>query len=130
MTIDFFEQLKANTARHPEHLAFQILGYKGRESYTYTQVIDEVSRIGSYLQQLGLGPGDTVGILMENHPRWGIAFLAAQSVGARIVPFDILHLSETLASLIQHSECKFLISSAEVLPKLEEIQGQLPERLP
>ena len=67
---------------------------------------------------------------MENHPRWGIAFLAAQSSGARIVPFDILHSAKTLAYLVQHSDCKYLISSEEFSPKLQKVQNLLPTPLP
>jgi long-subunit acyl-CoA synthetase (AMP-forming) len=53
---------------------------------------------------------------MEAHPRWGIVFLAAQSAGAVIVPLDILHEAETLAGLILHSGCSFLIVSERLTP--------------
>ena len=67
---------------------------------------------------------------MENHPRWGIAFLAAQSTGARIVPLDVLHDTQTLAGLIQHAECQFLISSETLLSEMKQIQQRLSEPLP
>lgn len=130
LTLDFFERLRENVRRLPEHVAMQGVSEAGRESFTYRQVGEEVARISRFLQSSGIGPGDQVGILLENHPRWGIAFLAVQSAGAVVVPFDILHDQETLAELIQHAECKFLISSQKLLSKFEEIQKLLPRPLP
>ncbi len=130
MTLDFFEQFRANLSKFPDRVALQGLYEDGRESFSYQQVADETAGIGLFLQRSGVEPGHAVGILMENHPRWGIAFLAAQSAGAVIVPFDIQHSDETLANLIQHSGCRFLIFSALVYPRLDGIQQRLPEPLP
>ena len=111
MTLDFFQCFNQRIQSTPNQIALQYADEKGSQSFTYSQIHQEASKIGMFLQQQGIGPGDAVGILMENHPRWGIAFLAAQSAGARIVPFDVLHNAETLSQLIQHAQCKFLISS-------------------
>ncbi len=129
MAADFFETLKKNAEARPDHVALQILGENGRESFTLSRIWDEIARISHFLRS-HIQPGNTLGILMENHPRWGIAFLAAQSAGARIVPFDLLHSSQTLAGLVRHSDCRYLISSQQALPTLREVQGLLPEPLP
>ena len=130
MTLDFFEQFREILKCSPDHVGLQSISERGRESFTYRQIGEEISKIGLFLQRSGIQSGDAVGLLMENHPRWGIAFLAAQSAGAIIVPFDIVHNVETLTHLIQHAECKFLISSEKLLPKLQEIQRRLPTPLP
>ena len=130
MTLDFFGQFRSNVSEFPDQVALQGL-YKGsKESFSYQQVADEAAKIGLFLQSVGIQPGNSVGILMENHPRWGIAFLAAHSAGSVIVPFDIQHSDETLAHLIQHAACRLLISSARFYPRLDGIQRQLPEPLP
>ena len=129
MSADFFATLQRNAETMPDHVALQILSESGREPFTMSRIRDEVAKISRFLS-VHIHPGDTVGILMENHPRWGISFLAAESAGALIVPFDILHSSETLAGLVQHSGCKYVISSQEVLAKLHEIQALLPQPLP
>jgi long-chain acyl-CoA synthetase len=130
MSLDFLKHFLENASRLPDHTAFQILDGDQREKYTYQQIEDEVRKISAYLARSGVTPDSTVGILMENHPRWAVAFMATLSTGARIVPFDIMHTSETLARLVFHSECSFLISSRELLPKLTEVQEQLSEPLP
>lgn len=130
MSFDYFEDFRVHLERRPTEVAFQSIGQQGRETFTYQQVGREISRLACYLHRQGIGAGNTVGILMENHPRWGIAFLAGMSAGATLVPFDILHDNETLAGLIQHSECDFLISSQKFLGNLQEIQRLLPRPLP
>lgn len=131
MTLDFFEQLEKQFRRMPDHTVFRYLASDGRrEAFTYRRVVQEAGKISLFLQCEGIRPGDAVGILMENHPRWGIAFLAAQSAGARTVPLDVEQECQTLARLIEHAECKFLVSSARLAPKLTEIQKLLPRSLP
>ncbi len=130
MPLDFFEQFRHNVDKMPQHEVLQALTDEGRDVFTYQRVADELKRVSLFLKNAGLKPGQAVGIVMENHPRWGIAYLAAQSAGAVVVPFDILHSAEILAELIQHSECRFLISSEHLAEKLCDIQNLLPSPLP
>ncbi|MEE2822899.1 MAG: AMP-binding protein [Acidobacteriota bacterium] len=130
MTLNFFQKLSENQNRMPDHVALQYITRDTRESFSYSRVAEEVSKIGEFLKDHEIGPGASVGILMENHPRWGIAFLAIQSAGARVVPLDTLNMTKTMAELIQHAECQFLISSHTLLTEIDEIQRALPEPLP
>ena len=130
MTFDFSKRFQDNLEKLSESVALQYITQDINESFTYGRIGQEVAQIGHFLKSQSIGPGSTVGILMENHPRWSIAFLAAASTGARIAPFDILHDSKTLAELIQHAECRFLISSEKFLPEIQKIQELLPAPLP
>jgi long-chain acyl-CoA synthetase len=130
MTLDFFEKFRENLEAFPDQNALEVISDAGRESFSYRRVGDEAGKIGRFLERSGIRPGDAVGILMENHPRWGIAFLAAHSAGAVIVPLDVLHSAETLAGLIRHAECKFLIVSQRQAPAWRQIAGHLPSPLP
>lgn len=126
---DFFSKFNENARELHDHPVFQILAEEGRETFTYQQVHEETTRLSVFFRESGLQPGDRIGILMENHPRWGMAFLAAQSAGAVVVPFDVLHPVETLVRLVQHSECSWLISSRRIADKLGELQRLLPRPL-
>lgn len=130
MTLDFFERFKENLSRNTDHIAFRNLTAHGTESYSYSQVDREVRILSFYLQRQGVKPGDKVGILMGNHPRWCVAFLAAQSAGAIMVPLDVLHTPETLAKLINHSECAFMFCTENLGPVLERIQALRSEAIP
>jgi len=130
MSLDFFARFSRNVAAHPKQAAFVHVSPEGRELITYEQVDKEVRKISDFLLRNGVEANSKVGIIMENHPRWGLAFLASQSAGAAVVPLDVLHTPETLAYLIQHSECTFLFCSEKHLPALEQIQSLLPSPLP
>jgi long-chain acyl-CoA synthetase len=130
MTLDFFQRLRENLERFPGRIALQSISDDTQESFTYAQVGEEIQKISLFLQRSGVRPGDSVGILIGNHPRWGIAFLAAQSAGAVVVPLDVLHQTRTLVGLIQHAECRFLIVSHKLAPAWREIQQLLPTPLP
>src|SRR5690606_8418466 len=106
-----------------DRIAFQLLTGDGKETFSYGQVAREVRGISRFLQKEGIEPGHRVAILMENHPRWGIAFMAAQSAGAVLVPLDILHAPETLHGLIEHAEASYAIVSAGMIETLEKIQS-------
>jgi long-chain acyl-CoA synthetase len=130
VTLDFFEKFRENLARFPERVAMESISGAGRESFTCRRIAAEAAGIGALLLDRGIRPGDPVGILMDVHPRWGIAFLAVQSAGAVAVPLDILHDHQTLARLIAHAGCRFLIVSSPLRAALEAVQGLLPARLP
>lgn len=130
LPLDFFQQFRSVLAKLPDRIAFQSLTKVGKETITYGQVDVEIRIVSRYLKNHGVGPGSAVGLILENHPRWGIAFLAVQSAGAVIVPLDILHSPETLAHLIQHAGCGYLIASSKLFETLENVQGLLPRRLP
>ncbi|MGQ9635241.1 MAG: AMP-binding protein [Bryobacteraceae bacterium] len=129
MSLDFFARFNENVRRTPDRIAFQYLDGAQRETFTYQQVQQRAAAIGSRLAAEGLRPGDHAGILIETHPLWGLAFLGAQSAGAVIVPLDPLHDSETLASLIAHSECRWTLVSEPLMPKLKQAEALLGCRL-
>lgn len=130
MALDFFAQFSRTVEHLPEQVALQAIGEEGREGFTYAEIDRAIRKIGSLLQSAGVKEGDAVGIIMENHPRWGMAFLAAQSAGSVVVPLDVLHDAATLAELIRHAQCTFLITSEKMLEKFQEIQALLPHPLP
>lgn len=130
MTLNFFERFQENVSRFPERPAFQHLLQEGKEVFSYRRVAQEVAAIGAFLKRSGIEPGQSVGILMENQPRWGIAFMAAESAGAVLVPLDILHGAEMLARLIRHSGCVYLIVSAAQLRLARKALHCLDQPLP
>jgi long-chain acyl-CoA synthetase len=130
LTLDFFQHFRDHVTRDPDRIAFQILYPGGKEEYSFGRTASEVLAVADYLATREIREGDRVGLLFENHPRWGIGFLAVQCVGAIAVPLDILHRAETLARLLDHSGCRFILSSGKQLQLLEEVQHLLPSPLP
>ncbi|MFH1964769.1 MAG: AMP-binding protein [Acidobacteriota bacterium] len=71
MKLDFFEQFQDNVAKNPHSNAVTSISAEGRETLTYQEVSDEIKVISRYLREQGIKPKDRVGIIMNNHPRWG-----------------------------------------------------------
>ena len=130
MKLDFFEQFQDNVAKNPHSNAVTSISAEGRETLTYQEVSDEIKVISRYLQEQGIKPKDRVGIIMNNHPRWGIAALAVQSVGAIIVPLDILLDADTLAYQLSHSGCCYCFTSSPLAGLMNEILERLEKPLP
>lgn len=130
-SLDFFRRLREHLNRDPDRVAFQILHPAGgKEEVSFRRVGREVLALADYLVAQGVAEADRVGVILENHPRWGIAFLAIQSIGGVVVPLDVLHQPATLARLLEHSGCRFVISSEKQLETLEGVLARLPKPLP
>jgi long-chain acyl-CoA synthetase len=69
----------------------------------------------------GAGPGDHVGILMENSVRFITAFWAIQSIGATAVIFNTRLATPELKRQLQFSDLKGLLSSPLLSTKVQEI---------
>lgn len=129
-TPDILQRLLTHAAARPNEVFLQFLKEGRRETYSYREVVDQAARAAAFLTEHGIRPGNAVGLLMENHPVWGIAFLAIQWAGAVAVPLDTFHTPETLARLIEHAGCRLLISSETFLGQLEEIKRLWPAAPP
>src|SRR4051812_4151553 len=90
-------ELRAKTI--PSELALQSISAGGCEKYTWARLVDETRALSGVLLDAGILAGDRIAILMENHPRWGVAFLGIQSAGAIAVPLETSGSADTLADL-------------------------------
>lgn len=93
----------------------------GYLSITYQELDTLISSLGAGLIANGLEKGDRVALIAENSPEWTIAYAAATSCGAIVVPLDIQFNANEIRYLILHSEVTFLITSQKVFS--EKIEG-------
>ena len=85
----------------------------GNTARSYTWLDDQVSRLAGGLRQLGLKPGDRVGLVLEGEPRGLIALLAPLRAGMVIVPMNPkLHPKEQLFALRNCGAKAIIISGA------------------
>ena len=69
--------------RHPERVAIHWEREDGaRETWTYAQLLEAVSRFANVLKSLGVRKGDRVGIYMSNIPEAFVACHACYRIGA------------------------------------------------
>lgn len=72
-------------ARHPATIALRSID--GRVNWTWAEYDHRARRLAAGLSALGVGPGDTVALLMSNRPEWQLTDLAALMTGA--TPFSL-----------------------------------------
>jgi long-chain acyl-CoA synthetase len=103
------------------------LGYKrnGRWRKIPSAVfLDSVRRAGECLIEMGLKPGDKVGISADSSPFWLMADLAALGAGAVTVPLFPNAARETLRHQIEDSGMKFLfVGSGELRDSFQTLCG-------
>ena len=95
---------------------------------TQEQTREEAYRIGAGLMSLGLQKGEKIALLSESRAMWILAELGALYAGAVDVPLSVnLGEGKDLLFRIHHSEAKWILVSANQLPKIRAIIGECPD---
>jgi long-chain acyl-CoA synthetase len=112
LRIDFFERLERYANQRPDDVALQGVSADIRYALTWRALAGEIRHLGWQLNLIvHRKTGAHVGLLMDDSPRWGVAFLAAYSAGSVIVPLDPSQSAAALSDIVAHSECEALIFS-------------------
>jgi len=102
------------------------------QTWTWSEVLEEVRALALGLQAIGLKSGDAVAIIGDNRPQLYWTFTAAQSLGAVPVPLYQDSVADEMAYVLEHAEVRLavvedqeqadkLLSIADRLPRLERI---------
>ncbi len=88
-------------------------------SITYAEYADRVERIAGGLASLGIGRGDTVGLMLLNRPEFHLVDTAAIHLGA--TPFSVYNTStrEQIEYLFSNAENRVVFTQREFAPLLE-----------
>ncbi len=120
-SFDLFGPIAAHAATRGAETALESIGPAGRESINWERFAAEIRYLSAEIAGRGVQPGDRVAILMENQPRWGVAFIAALGAGAIAVPLDTMASISTLAGVTDHSQAALLIASPRFRDEAREI---------
>ncbi len=77
---------------------------------SYAQLIDESARVAGALRELGVAPGDRVGIWLPNATAWLAAFFACARLGAIAVAVNTRFRSAELADIVSRSGITVLLT--------------------
>jgi long-subunit acyl-CoA synthetase (AMP-forming) len=93
---------------HPERVFLrQPTGATWKE-YTFAEVANQARRMAAALRELGVVPGDRVGIISKNCAHWIIADLAILMSGCVSVPYYPTLSADSLAELVRASDIRAL----------------------
>ena len=122
--VDLFEQ---SVQLYPNNTFLLEKTDKVFEPTTYTQVKEQVYRLGAGLQALGVKKGDTMALLSEGRNMWIIGELAMFYAGAVNVPLSIkLEESNDLMFRLIHGDVQYIMVSGQQLKKIRLIKDKLP----
>jgi long-subunit acyl-CoA synthetase (AMP-forming) len=90
-------------------------------SITWAEYADRVERLAGGLASLGVGPGDTVAIMLLNRPEFHLVDTAALHLGA--TPFSVYNTStrEQVEHLFSNAGNRVLVTQAEFLPVVQDM---------
>ncbi len=110
-------------AKTPDAVVLRTPG--GAVTVTWRQWDQRVRRIAAGLAALGVGRGDTVGLMLTNRPEFHMADAAALHLGA--APFSIYNTSapEQIEYLFGNAGNKVVFCDERFLPRIREIAGSV-----
>jgi long-chain acyl-CoA synthetase len=113
------DRLERSVQGHPDRVALDFLG----ATTTYSGFADRVSRVAEGLRRLGVGPGDSVALVMPNCPQNVIAFYAVLRLGATVVEHNPLYTAGELhLPFIDHG-ARVAVVWDKVVPVVEQVRA-------
>ncbi|MDG6221119.1 MAG: AMP-binding protein, partial [Candidatus Thermoplasmatota archaeon] len=105
--------------------------HDGKRRLTYGELWDEADRYAIALEELGVKPGDKIGIWMPNGVEWVAAWYGNGRLGAITVPMDTWYKPNEAEYILRHSEAVAVIvadkfSGSDYREMLEGIKSSLP----
>src|SRR5712691_10635584 len=107
----------------------QMVRRDGRwESISSQEFLRRVAGLSTALVELGVKPGDRVGLFAANRPEWHAADFAINGSGGITVPIYFNESPDRMTYILKHSGARVIIvAGAEQLKKLLPCRAQLPE---
>ena len=110
------EAFQTTAAKHPDAVALRTLG--DTVTITWRQYRDRVRVIAVGLAGLGVGPGDTVALMMTNRPEFHLCDTAVLHTGA--TPFSVYNTNppELLAYQFDNADNHVVMCERQFLPQV------------
>ena len=125
---DTFPRLLLHQAAvHPNRPAAREKDLGIWQSWTWSEVSEEVRAFACGLAELGFKRGDNLAIIGDNRPRLYWAMAAAQCLGGVPVPMYQDAVAQELLFVLQDAEIRFaVVEDQEQVDKLLEIKEHCP----
>ncbi|MBP7738505.1 MAG: long-chain fatty acid--CoA ligase [Spirochaetes bacterium] len=96
------------------------------EWVTYKQVAKRIDNLRAGLASLGVGEGDSVGIIDNNSVAWATACFATYGLCAKFVPMYKVELPKIWKYIVEDSNVKVLfVSGQDIFDKVKEWPGEV-----
>ncbi len=92
--------------------------YRG-ELFTFGELATQIEKMHILFDASGIEKGQKIALCAKNSARWGIAFFAASTYEAVVVPILADFHPDSVNSLVDHSESVVLFTDMDIWPKLD-----------
>ncbi|MBO9533894.1 MAG: long-chain fatty acid--CoA ligase [Solirubrobacteraceae bacterium] len=110
------EAFATTVAAQPDAVAVRTLD--GSTAYSWRELDRQARRFASGLAGLGVGPGDSVGVMLTNDLPFYVADLAAVFLGAVPVPIYATASPEQIAHVAEDAHLKAAVTQESLAPSL------------
>jgi long-chain acyl-CoA synthetase len=113
--------------RFPDGTALRTVD--GAQEITWSAYARRAGEIAAGLAAMGIGPGDTVAMMLSNRPEAFLVDTAAMHL--RAIPFSIYNTSsrDQLRYLLGHAESRVIVTEAQFLPTVTAVRDELGHEL-
>ena len=106
---------------HPDALAVETEGPDGTATgLTYRELDGRADRLARHLHEGGTGPGDVVGLLLDDPVEAYTAMLAVLKAGATFVPLDAGFPADRISYILDDSAAGLLLATSSALEQVGE----------
>lgn len=124
---DLVELFERSRRAFAERRLFATRTERGWEWLSYAAVGEMADRCRAGLAQLGIGPGDRVGIVADNRVEWAVACYATLGLGATFVPMYQAQVASEWQFILGDCAAKCVLgATATIAGELRRIQPELP----
>jgi len=105
-----------------------IRGGAGWQNISSQEFLRRTAGLAQALFELGVKPGDRVGLFCANRPEWHAADFAINGNGAVTVPIYFRESTDRMAYILNHAEARVVfVAGKEQLVALLSIREELPD---
>lgn len=114
--------VRDTAARTPGKAALLFQG----QAIKYAELDREVERAAAGLASLGVGPGDSVAVLVHNIPHFVYAFYGILRAGAVMVPLNTMFTGDEISYILSDSGARAVIVAEPFARILDGVRDMLP----
>ena len=109
----------------PDKVAWRMAG--SGHAVTYRQLDEASNRLAHFFRSVGVGIGDRIALMLENHPRYFEICWAAQRAGIVYTAISSRLTAGEAAYIVNDCGAKVFISSMALAGQAAELLGQTPK---
>ena len=119
---NFASVLEQNSHRFGDRIAVS----EGDRELTYRDLQSRVQSTSFALRDLGVRPGDIVAILLYNRVEFIETMLAANRIGAAVLPLNYRLSPAEWQYILEHSDARAIVTEEEFVPAVDTVAKSLP----